>query len=325
MPAAIALLAAWSSLAVLGLPLARALQPETGDPRSRQLLILQPDIPRGERWLDEVQALNLHRVRTFLERSAGIDLTGISAILLPENLLTTPVDATPELMAELEQWVDRLGVPVVTGLAMAPRAAEPDLYRGAVVWIEPRRGITARIDKVRAVPVLESSRELPGESSLALLFGRAASWKKVEEAQDAGPLQADFTLTPVLCYEALFPDLVAARRSIDSVAIVNLADDGWVAGDAASRQLTAFASFRAIEQRLTLIRVAHGGLSVVVDPFGQRVEALPLDTYAATRVTVQAMPPPTLFEKIGIVALPSTTGFVVWWFVTILLARRIAP
>jgi apolipoprotein N-acyltransferase len=323
MRACAALVAAWISLALLGLPLARALRPEPRGP-THELLILQPDLPRGERWGDDLQALNLRRVRSFLERSAHRDLTGISAIVLPENLLTTPVDAAPELLAQLEQWVDHLGVPVVTGLAMAPHAPEPDLYRGAVVWIEPGRGITARIDKVRAVPVLESSRKLPGESLLAPLFGEAAGWRKVEEAADAGPLRGGVTLTPVLCYEALFPRLVARRRSPDSVAIVNLADDGWVAGDAATRQLTAFASFRAIEQRLTLIRVAHGGLSVVVDPFGHQIEALPLDTYATTRVTVRAMPPPTLHEKIAIVALPAGTGLGVWWIVGILftLDRR---
>jgi apolipoprotein N-acyltransferase len=261
-------------------------------------------------------------VRTFLERSPERDLAGIEAILLPENLLTTAVDATPELMAELQRWVDRLGVPVVTGLAMAPRERDPDLYRGAVVWIEPGRGITARIDKVRAVPVLESSRRLPGESWLSLLFGDAASWKKVEEAPEAGPLRGAFTLTPVLCYEALFPDLVARRRSPDSLAIVNLADDGWVAGDTATHQLTAFATFRAIEQRLTLVRVAHGGLSVVVDPFGRRVETLPLDTYATARVSLHPSPPPALLERIAIAALPAVTGLVVWWIVTALLLRR---
>jgi apolipoprotein N-acyltransferase len=190
------------------------------------------------------------------------------------------------------------------------------------VWIEPGRGITARIDKVRAVPVLESSRSLPGESWLAPVFGDAAGWKKVEEAPEAGPLRGAFTLTPVLCYEALFPDLVASRRSPDSVAIVNMADDGWVAGDTATRQLTAFATFRAIEQRLTLIRVAHGGLSVVVDPFGRRAETLPLDAYATARVSVQATPPPTLLERIAIAALPTGTGLGVWWIVAPLLARR---
>ena len=322
--ACVALVSAWISLAALGLPLAKALRPEPYGP-THQLLVLQPAIPRGERWGDHFQALNLRRVRTFLERSAQSDLTGVAAILLPENLLTTPADAAPELLEELQAWVDRLGVPVVTGLAMAARDENPDRYRGAVVWIQPGSGITARIDKVRAVPVLESGRKLLGESLLAPLFGEAAGWKKVEEAEDAGPLRGRLTVTPVLCYEALFPRLVAKRRAPDSVAIVNLADDGWVAGDTATHQLTAFATFRAIEERLTLIRVAHGGLSVAVDPFGERTLTLPLDTYAATRVEVQATPPPTLLEKFAIAALPAGTGLVVWWIVGILFTRRQTP
>jgi apolipoprotein N-acyltransferase len=112
------------------------------------------------------------------------------------------------------------------------------------------------------------------------------------------------TLTAALCYEVLFPGIVAARRTPDSVAILNLADDSWAEGRAATEQLTAYAAFRAIEQRLPLVRVAHGGLSVVVDAFGVTRERLPLDTWAHTTLRTSARPPPSAQERIGIALLP---------------------
>ncbi|MGH0029668.1 MAG: apolipoprotein N-acyltransferase [Myxococcota bacterium] len=315
-----ALVSAWAGLVVVGLPLAEAVRPAPhGEPRD--LLLVQPDLPRGERWGDDLQAANLTRIASFVS-TLDLQRDPPDALIFPENLLTSPLDTRPALMRDFRRWVDHLAIPVVTGMALA--AESDSTYRSAVVWFEPRQGIIDRLDKVRAVPVVESARTLPGQSILGALFGEAAAWPKVEEADRTapGPLRGGLTVTPVLCYEALFPGLAAERRSPDSVAILNLADDGWVAGDVATQQLTAFASFRAIEQRLPLIRVAHGGLSVVVDAFGRRVEELPLDEYAIRRIEVRAQPVPSLREKATILAVPLGAGFVVWWLAGLLVRYR---
>jgi apolipoprotein N-acyltransferase len=182
-----------------------------------------------------------------------------------------------------------------------------------VVWLEPGRGITARLDKERAIPLLESSRRFLGDALLAPLFGEAAGWKRVEEARGWASLPGPIPVTPALCYEVLFPGIVARRRTPDSVAIVNLADDSWVEGTTATRQLTNLARFRAIEQRLTLVRVAHGGLSAVVDPFGRVIHELPLDRYASLRVSLSPMPPVAISERVAILALPLAAFGVVGW------------
>ena len=313
---------AWVTLAAFGLPLAEWARPEasTKEPRHR-LLVVQPDIPRGERWGEALQPLNLKRVKRFVARLEAEDVAEAEALVLPENLLTAPVDASPDLAGDLQGWVNELGVPLISGLALSPEALDPSLYRSAAVWLEPgASGFKRRVDKVRAVPVVEAEGGWLAKMA-GRLFGDAAAWKKVEQAREAGPLTGEFEVAAVLCYEALFPGLVSARRTPETVAILNLADGGWVAGDEATQQLTDFATWRAIEQRLPLIRVAHGGLSVVVDPFGRRTESLPLDTYAATTVSVRALPPPTLGERTVILLLPGAVGCVVWWC-TGLIARR---
>jgi apolipoprotein N-acyltransferase len=119
----------------------------------------------------------------------------------------------------------------------------------------------------------------------------------------------------------LFPQIVARRRSPESLAILSLADDSWVSGEMATRQLADFAAFRAIEQRITMIRVAHGGLSRVIDEFGRTQLELPPDQWAHARVPIRVSPPPTLREQAALIGLPLSTGCGVWWLLA-LWARK---
>jgi len=311
-----ALVAAWGALALLGLPLAqwvRSTVTASGTAPPRVLLLVQPDIARGERWAENLQASHLAKVVAETERALKEPGPPPDVVLWPENLLTAALDRSPELAANLQATIDLLGVPVILGAVRSANGAEPGLYRSSVMWMEPGRGTVAAIDKTRAFPLLEASYSSDAVLHLARAFGKAGRGKKVEEAAQAGSLQGGFTLTVVLCYEALFPGIVAERRAPESLALVNLADDGWIGGAAATHQLAAFASFRAIEQRLPLVRVAHGGLSLAVDPFGQALLTLPEDAWAHGHVEVQGGRPPGVVERGALLALPLVTGAGVWW------------
>jgi len=311
-----ALVVAWGTTALLGLPLAQWLRSTvtpSGSPPPRVLLLVQPDIARGERWAENLQASHLAKIAAETQRALRAPGPPPDAILWPENFLTAPLDRSPELAANLQATVERLGVSVILGAVRSANEGDPERYRSSVVWMKPRRGILAAIDKTRAFPLLEAGFSSHGALLLARAFGGAGRGKRVEEAARAGPLRGDFTLTAVLCYEALFPGLAAERRAPESVALVNLADDGWIGGASATDQLAAFARFRAIEQRLPFVRVAHGGLSVAVDPFGATLLTLPENTWTHGRVEVRGGPPPGIVEKAALFALPLVTGAGVWW------------
>ena len=301
---AVAGVAAWLALAIAGLPVAEAARPATASRQPSVWLVVQPDLPRGERWAPELQALNLHRIRNTVARARAANPGRIDALVLPENLLTAPIDARPDLVAAIEGWVDELGVPVLTGLAFAASPPAADRFRSAAVWIEPGRGITARLDKVRAIPLIESARSFPGESWLAALVGGAADWGKVQEAKTASAFGGPTPVAPLLCYEALFPAIAARRRTRDIAALVNLADVGWLPSPAARRRLGQLTRFRAIEQRAPLVRVALGGPSLHVDPFGREVAARRGSTAHARRVVVTLSPAPRASERAALLALP---------------------
>jgi apolipoprotein N-acyltransferase len=299
--------AAWLSVALGGLPLAQSFEPAMGS-QSRTLLIVQPDIPRSRRWDPAYQGMILEEIAAATSHALEESDIRPDAIVWPENVLTSPGVANNDLGRELQAHVDRWRVPVVTGLVRRARSKEPGRYRSSVVWWSPVSGQRDALDKVRAVPLIESSRPFWGRGAMTRIVGGAAKGPRVVEALAARPLRGDFSLATALCFEVLFPGVVADQRSPESVAIVNLADDSWVPGEIVDAQLIAAAAFRAIEQRLTLVRVSHGGLSVVIDRFGREIVSLEPDAVGHLFVEVAAAPPPPISEKAAILLLPVIAG-----------------
>lgn len=310
---AVSLGATWLTIAALGLPLAIWGRPELAEPAAKALLLVQPDSPRSQRWESAFQNVLLENIAAQTSKALRQATVRPDAILWPENLLTTPLSRDERLTRQLQGYVDQWGLPVVTGLVRESASGRLREYRNSVVWFSPRIGELDAVDKVRAIPLVESSRDFVGRSALARLFGDSFSGPRVAEAETARPLVGEFTLSPALCFEVLFPGIVSDRRDEDSLAIVNFADDSWLAGEIADRQLITAAAFRAIEQRMTLLRISHGGLSIAIDPFGREFVSLPPNVPAEIIVDVKREAPITVFERLSIPALAVFAGVMVWW------------
>ena len=72
----------------------------------------------------------------------------------------------------------------------------------------------------------------------------------------------------LVCYEGIFPGLT--RRFVAGGAdfLVNITNDAWFGRTSAPYQHLAMATFRAIENRVPLVRVANTGFSAMVDADG---------------------------------------------------------
>jgi len=318
---AAALLAAWFGAASVGVRWAEFVRsPEPGRPSVR-LLLIQPDLPHRLRWVARLQRDHLETTAAYTDAALDDIGSDVDAVVWPENLLTFPIDRATDLQGVLRQHVSAWGVPLIGGFARSAPGSPRDHYRSSILWWQPEEPEIFDIDKVRAIPLLESSAEFSGSRAMGSLYGRATRWPKVVEALETGPLEGPIPLTVALCYEVLFPKVVKARHTPDSRAILNLADDSWVAGDTASQQLLAAATFRAIEMRKPLVRVAHGGISRVVDPFGRTVMELPEGEWAHAVVKLEPSAPPGLAERGFILPLPLATGAGVWWLATLWMRR----
>src|SRR5258706_4088254 len=99
--------------------------------------------------------------------------------------------------------------------------------------------------------------------------------KLVAEASDFSPGDRPVVmeslgarLGPLVCFEAVFPDLVRAFTLEGAQVLVNITNDAFLGDSAGPRQHLALAAMRSVENRRWLLRAAHTGISAVVDDPG---------------------------------------------------------
>ncbi len=85
----------------------------------------------------------------------------------------------------------------------------------------------------------------------------------------------DFKTAPLICYEDILPWMAREGSALGADILVNLTNDAWFGGGVALSQHHLLASFRAIENRRSLVRSTNTGLTGIIDPFGKTIAELP--------------------------------------------------
>jgi len=175
----------------------------------------------------------------------------------------------------------RGGTILITGAArMEPGAGSgPARYFNSIEILDKRGLLPERYDKRHLVPFGEY---MP----LQALLERAHITQFVHMPGGFEPGVARQTLrapglpeaTPLICYEAIFPQEIGAAFRSDARPgfLLNLTDDAWFGVTPGPYQHFAQARLRAIESGLPLVRAANTGVSAVVDGLGRILVMAPL-------------------------------------------------
>jgi len=86
----------------------------------------------------------------------------------------------------------------------------------------------------------------------------------------------DLAFNVLICFEDVFGNLARKFVQNGSRLMINITNDAWSGSEKAEVQHFSISVFRAIENRVPLVRVANGGVTVYLDPYGRIVERLPL-------------------------------------------------
>jgi apolipoprotein N-acyltransferase len=272
-----------------------ALAPEIGtDATALQLRIVQPNIAQSEKWRPEQKSAIVARHLALTARPSALPL---DLVIWPEAATPFVLDedpAVPRYLAEALPPAARL----ITG---APRRSPPDATPAAwnsVYAIDAEGRLIARYDKHHLVPFGEyvPLRKLLGLSKIvpgALDF-----------SEGPGPRTVAITgvppFSPLVCYEAIFPDGVIEPGGSRPAWLLNLTNDGWFGITSGPFQHLASARLRAVEQGLPLVRAANTGISAVVDAYGREIARLPLgDAGVIDRALPAALEAPPVYARIG--------------------------
>ncbi|MGE5279915.1 MAG: apolipoprotein N-acyltransferase [Deltaproteobacteria bacterium] len=75
----------------------------------------------------------------------------------------------------------------------------------------------------------------------------------------------------LICFEDIFPDLASAFVVRGADFLINMTNDGWFKDTASPYQHYQASVFRAVENRVYVVRAANTGISCIIDDTGRRV------------------------------------------------------
>jgi len=108
-----------------------------------------------------------------------------------------------------------------------------------------------------------------------------------------------------ICWETIFPDLV--RRFVNQGAqfLVNITNEAWFGKSAAPYQFLSMNVFRAVENRVYVVRCANTGVSCFIDPYGRIVDRVKnqagqdIFVQGVLTRTIRAVDSKTIYTKYG--------------------------
>jgi apolipoprotein N-acyltransferase len=270
----------------LGFGYFRLTAPEPAAERSLDVRIVQPSVDLSEKWDATVRDRIFATMLALSSKTPDLTHAAPQLILWPETSVPFLFTERPDALTALGDML-KPGQMLLAGAVREEGAAgADDRYYNSVVAIDDQGQIVDAVDKVHLVPFGEY---LP----LAGLLRRLGIERFV-----AGPMTfsagserhplvvpGGVRAVPFICYEVIFPDLVAVDVASGEL-IVNVTNDAWFGDTPGPYQHFRQAQVRAVENGMPLLRAANNGISAVVDPRGRIVDALAIDARGAMDVRV---------------------------------------
>ncbi|XVN41842.1 MAG: apolipoprotein N-acyltransferase [Rickettsia endosymbiont of Argas persicus] len=128
-------------------------------------------------------------------------------------------------------------------------------------------------------------------------------------------------IKPLICYESIFPDFVRTNNETADV-IINVTNDAWYGKSSGPYQHFHISRNRAVENGLSMIRVANNGISAVIDPLGRVIKRLDLNEVNYINGFIpDKLNFPTIFSKFGNITILLIISFML--LINYLLTKKL--
>ncbi len=277
---------------------------QSSSSRKIAFAVIQGNIDQAQKWdpayrratVDKYQRLTLSALRKG-----------------PVDLVIWPETATPFFFRHSFTWKDTIK-DFVRSISTPLFFGTPDYeftkgrirYLNTALLLLPSGEIKGMYRKVHLVPFGEFIPLYDYLKFLAKLFPAAGIFSS---GTTPAPVPWNSTiLAPLICYEAIFPELTRIQVREGAAFLINITNDAWFGKTSAPYQHFNISALRAIEMRRPLVRAANTGISGAVDPSGHMLFSTSIFTDAAERVEVR-------------VPLMKKTLYLVWgdWFALLCL------
>lgn len=250
-----------------------------------EVILIQGNIDQSLKWDEESQGKIL---QTYIDLSLrAVREKKADLVVWPETAMPFYFQEPSELSQRVHQAVAQLGVPLLAGapaysIPAQHEAAEPAFVLHNRAYLLNAQGETqAWYDKEHLVPFGEY---VPLGKWLPFLTKLVPGEYEFRPGRNTRPLRSGpLALGPLICYEAIFPELAQKQVAQGANVLLNISNDAWFGRSSAPTQHLHLAILRAVEQGRALIRGTNTGISAFIGPDGKTELATELFTTAAPR------------------------------------------
>ena len=253
-----------------------------------RVAVLQGNVDQNEKWRNRAVRRQTPLMYLEMAREANRD-HDLSLIILPETALPIWQRRDQRLRRRIADFGIRTGTYVLFGCPTRESEGESVRvnYNSAGV-VSPHGELLGWYHKNRLVPFGEyiplkdaMLATFTGLDSVVDRFAADRSWRLEQLVAGTGNFRPwgryslldipEGSFGVIICFEAIFPDLVRRIANQGATFLPNITNDAWFGRTSAPHQHLAMVAIRAVENRLYIPRAANTGISGIVKPTGRIV------------------------------------------------------
>jgi apolipoprotein N-acyltransferase len=241
--------------------------------------LIQPNVESELKWDFQEKSRIIERYKNMSLHLQNVDLT-----IWPESVLPGELFYDSRLLSTLMDIIEERKVPVLLGsgnmsfdTVMENGSLKTrEIYYNSVYLLGSGGKIEGIYNKMILVPFGEY---IP----LREFFPGARHLTPITESFQPGRYLPLFIVTKdgvnlpfgtVICIEDAYPELIRKFVAQGARFMVNVTNDGWYSGTPCAYQHFAHSVFRAVENRVPLVRCANTGVSAIISADGDTAQVL---------------------------------------------------
>ena len=257
----------------------------------KRVAILQPNVDQYRKWDESFAGEIRSRIGSQIRQAAKGEP---DLILWPESSVPGWLDG------ENQRWLSTLlkqarAYQLVGVIGGTPRAPS-----NAAELFDPRGQSAGEYRKRQLVPFGEF---VPVRPVAARFIGLLDQFGDLEAGASVQPPMSSALgrLGATICFEAVFPNWDRLNASAGAQVLVNLTNDGWYKDTWGPHQHFYVNVFRAVENRLPVLRSANTGISGVIDPYGRVLARLDLGETGvlSAQIPIDVFPAGSFYARHG--------------------------
>jgi len=237
-----------------------------------KISVVQGNIEQVKKW-DKKYASDIMQIYTDLTQEVSKDQPAL--IIWPETATPGAINQDIKLHLEVINIVKEAGTSLLLGSSQHQKFVRKGsrefkyLNSAFLISPEPKIAQNQRYDKIRLLPFGEY---LPFKGTIPWTYIYVPNVSEYAPGKKFTVFELPSSCFGVtICWEDIFPDLFRQFVRRGAQFMVNITNEAWFGKTATPYQFVSMAVFRAVENRVFLVRCANTGISCIIDPYGRIV------------------------------------------------------